>query len=262
MTQPPIPPPDGSEPGEQAGSPGWNPPGADDPTRKLRAPGAEGQRDPTRQFDRPQGSPSGQTAYGQPPYGQPPYGQPQYGQPQSGQLPYPEYGQAPTGEPHLGQPPPYGQPPYGPPQYGQSSYGPQAWGPPGGQPPKKNTNTAIVLVVGAVLFLVVIAGGLFFLMRAGDPGGGAASSDSSSEGAPSGSEHIPPATVTPDGLGNDPELDQLAQDCYDGEMQACDDLYQVAELDPLYRIYGGTCAGRQDISDADTIFCTSAFPED
>ena len=247
MTQPPIPPQGGSEPGDQVGSPGWRPPGADDPTRKLSAPDAEGQRYPTQQFGQPQGSPPGQSPYGPPQYGQPRYGQ------QPGQLPYPEYGQPP--------------PQYGPPPYGQPAYGQQPWGPPGGQPPKKNRNTVIVLVAGAALFLAVIAAGLFFFLKDGDPGAGTASSsdapasaDAPSEAVPSGGDGIPAGTVRPDGLGDDPYLDQLAQGCYDGDMQACDDLYRVAEPDSLYGLYGGTCAGRQDISDADTIFCTNAFP--
>jgi hypothetical protein len=66
--------------------------------------------------------------------------------------------------------------------------------------------------------------------------------------------------VTPDDLGDDPALDELAQECYDGDMQACDDLYAQSEADSLYELYGGTCAGRQDVSVSDTEFCTDAFP--
>ena len=55
---------------------------------------------------------------------------------------------------------------------------------------------------------------------------------------------------------------QLAQECYDGDMDSCDDLYEQAEVDSLYELYGGTCAGRQNVVDADTVFCTAAFPED
>ena len=260
MTQPPIPPRGGDEPS----------PGDDDPTRRLPAPAPEGQRNPTQQFGRPRTGPPGEPQYGHPPYGQPQYGPPPYGQQSGrppGQLPYPEYGQAPYGQPPYGQPA-YGQPPY--PQYGQPPQLP--WGPPGGpagQPPRKNRNTTTLLVVGAVLLLAVIAAGLFFLTRAGGPDAGAAPpGDASepagapSEQAPAGGDGIPSATMRPDGLGDDPDLDALAQGCYDGDMQACDDLYQIAEPDSLYGLYGGTCAGRQDVADADTIFCTSAFPED
>jgi hypothetical protein len=66
--------------------------------------------------------------------------------------------------------------------------------------------------------------------------------------------------MTPDGLGDDPALDELAQGCYDGDMQACDDLYARSVSDSLYELYGGTCAGRQDVSEVDTVFCTDAFP--
>ncbi len=255
MSQPPYPPQGGNEPGgDQPGSSGWNTEGgADDPTRRFDAPAAGGQRDQTQQF-------------GQPPFGQPPYGQPQYGQPQYGQPP--------------GQPP-YGQPPYG-----------QPWGPPGGpggQPPKSNKNTMIALVVAAVVVLAAVGAGLFFLFRGSDPGPAASATTSvgpasttSEEASPSepsepspaeppssapapsetatGAGSIPPATVPPDGLGEDPALDELAQGCYDGDMQACDDLYAQSEADSAYELYGGTCAGRQDVSESDTVFCTDAFP--
>ncbi|MGY1843035.1 hypothetical protein [Modestobacter sp. SYSU DS0875] len=50
--------------------------------------------------------------------------------------------------------------------------------------------------------------------------------------------------VPPDGLGDDPVLDGLAQQCFDGDLQACDDLYQEALLQPGYGDYGLTCGGR------------------
>jgi hypothetical protein len=58
-------------------------------------------------------------------------------------------------------------------------------------------------------------------------------------------DQIPPPTQEPDGLGTDPALDQLAQECYDAEMQSCDDLYQQAPAGSEYEAYGDTCAGRQ-----------------
>jgi hypothetical protein len=149
----------------------------------------------------------------------------------------------------------------------------------------------IALVVAAVVILAAIAAGLFFLLPDGDPDPAASATSSAdvasspsqerSPDEPSPSERspsepsanspapsesptaggsIPPATVTPDGLGEDPALDELAQGCYDGDMQACDDLYVQSEADSLYELYGGTCAGRQDVSEADTVFCTDAFP--
>ena len=70
---------------------------------------------------------------------------------------------------------------------------------------------------------------------------------------------IPPPTRAPDGLGTDPALDQLAQQCYDADMQSCDDLYQRAPADSDYETYGDTCAGRQP---EDTRrYCTDAFED-
>ena len=66
--------------------------------------------------------------------------------------------------------------------------------------------------------------------------------------------------MTPDGLGDDPVLNQYAQSCYDGDMQACDDLYNESEVDSVYETYGGTCAGRQPTSDSDVVYCVDAFP--
>jgi hypothetical protein len=125
----------------------------------------------------------------------------------------------------------------------------------------------VAVVVGAVLVLAVIGTGLVLLLRAGDPtpevvASGPSSSATDDPSAPTGDGGIPTATVTPDGLGNDPDLDELAQECFAGDMPSCDDLYELAEPDSLYALYGGTCAGRQDVSDADTVFCTDAFQED
>ena len=69
---------------------------------------------------------------------------------------------------------------------------------------------------------------------------------------------VPPATQEPDGLGDDPQLDSLAQDCYDGDMQACDDLYQESPVNSDYQTYGDTCAGRQPA--LTQRFCINTFP--
>jgi hypothetical protein len=141
----------------------------------------------------------------------------------------------------------------------------------------------IALVVAAVVVLAAIGAGLFFLL--GESGSEPTASATTSAGpATSTSEEatpsepssrpppptespsptdvaaIPEATETPDGLGDDPVLDELAQSCYDGDMQACDDLYSQSEEDSAYELYGGTCAGRQEVSASDTVYCTDAFP--
>ncbi len=269
MSQPPYPPHGGHDPGPE------NPPGGqDDPTRRLGPPagpaGSEGQRDRTRQFQQPY--PPGQPAYGQSPYGPPPHGQQPYGQP-------------PYGPPPYGQQPPYGQPPYGQPA--------QQWGPPGGpggSPPKGNRSTLVALVVAGVVVLAAVGVALWLLFGdSGDPTGaapatsaaGSAEADSTSperssskprsstagsapEPAPGSSPagDIPPAPLPPRGLGDDPVQDGYAQDCYDGDMAACDTLFRESEADSDYERYGGTCAGRQPIEDARIVYCTDAFPAD
>jgi hypothetical protein len=251
MSQPPYPPPGGNDHGG-----GWS---------RSRDRGAAGGGDPTWRFDHPPSD--GQWNATQQ------FGHPQYVQPQYVQAPYPEYseprygtqdGQAPYGQAPYGQAP-YGQAPYTP--YGQPAHGP--WGPPGGPggpPPRTNRNTLIALVAGAVLVVAVLGAGLVVLLRAGDATPEAATSSEFSRAAegsaPAGERGMPGPAVTPDGLGDDPYLDELAQGCYQGDMASCDDLYEQAELDSLYALYGGTCAGRQDVVDADTVFCTTAFPED
>lgn len=55
-------------------------------------------------------------------------------------------------------------------------------------------------------------------------------------------EQFPP--VAPEGLGPDPVLDGYAQECFDGALQACDDLLYEAPPLSAYEEYGLTCAGR------------------
>ncbi|MGH9186904.1 MAG: hypothetical protein ACRD0U_13975, partial [Acidimicrobiales bacterium] len=63
----------------------------------------------------------------------------------------------------------------------------------------------------------------------------------------------PPAPPT--GLGDDPELQPLAESCFAGDMTACDDLYFDSEPGSDYEQYGATCGGRADI----TSYCVDAF---
>jgi hypothetical protein len=73
-----------------------------------------------------------------------------------------------------------------------------------------------------------------------------------------GSGEIPEAAQEPDGLGDDSELDGLAEDCFDGEMDACDDLFLEADAGSEYERYGDTCAGRQEAHTG--VLCKVAFP--
>jgi hypothetical protein len=98
---------------------------------------------------------------------------------------------------------------------------------------------------------------------AGTGGAGSATSaepSSAETSSASPADGIPPATVVPDGLGDDPVLDEYAQNCYDGDMRSCDTLYDQSEVGSTYEAYGGTCAGRQPIHDSDVVYCTDAFP--
>lgn len=215
------------------------PPAPDDP---FRSSGSPGQREPTRQWTPgvlyPQAGGAGQPPPG--PYGQAPPG------------PYGQAPPAPYGQP---QPGPYGHPaphpqqaPY-PPQGGypgQGGYGPPwtgAQGGPGSPPPKKGGNgTVIALVAVGVLLVVGLGVGLFLGLQ----------DDSRSAASP------PPATLQPTGLGDDPAMDELAQECFDGDMQSCDDLFMQSDSGSTYEDYGDTCAGRQSSGGG---FCTLVFGE-
>ncbi|WP_336032792.1 hypothetical protein [Geodermatophilus sp. FMUSA9-8] len=50
--------------------------------------------------------------------------------------------------------------------------------------------------------------------------------------------------VPPGELGPDPVLDAYAQECFDGDLQSCDDLYMESAPLSDYEEYGSTCGGR------------------
>jgi hypothetical protein len=62
----------------------------------------------------------------------------------------------------------------------------------------------------------------------------------------------------------DAEYDGLAQDCYEGDMQACDDLFLESPSGSDYEDYGNTCGGRlpdpQGRYCADTLFNAPTLP--
>jgi len=174
--------------------------------------------------------------------------------------PYPEWQPAPDAAaspppgPYPG-PPRYGHPWYGQPQYGQPPQGPgSAATPPWGQGAATSGATSTVAIVLAALAAVVVAGlavALFVGLGSDDDGDGGGSGGDSS---------IPAATSEPGGLGDEPELDEYAEECFDGDMEACDDLYWESPTDSAYELYGGTCAGRQPNADAFDVLCVDAFP--
>ena len=68
----------------------------------------------------------------------------------------------------------------------------------------------------------------------------------------------PASGQAPIGLGTDPALDALALTCYNGDMAACDTLFDSAPLGSPYQVYGDTCAARQL---AGTFkYCQESFP--
>jgi hypothetical protein len=92
---------------------------------------------------------------------------------------------------------------------------------------------------------------------------GSASAGSSSAGSTSGEPREPgplvDPTAPPDGLGDDATLDDLAQSCFDGDMQSCDDLFLESDVGSAYETYGDTCAGRQPAGTEQ--YCTVTFPD-
>ena len=150
--------------------------------------------------------------------------------------------QPPYAQPSYGQPP-YGQPAWGPPQYGP----PQPW-PPHAAPPPDRTGVLWCLV--AALATVVLVLTVLLLVRpAADPG---------PVSAPPVPVPAPAATLAPTGLGADTDLDRLAQQCSDGQMSPCDDLYEESLPGSDYETYADTCAGRrtagEDTSCADVFY--------
>jgi hypothetical protein len=163
----------------------------------------------------------------QPPY--PPQGAPDQG---SGTGPaQPPYGQQPYGQAPYGQQPPYGQPPWERPP----------------ATPATNRKLVIGLVAGVAVVIAALAVALVVGLRSDDGSGRSGST-------------IPDATSDPEGLGDDPELDDYAEECHDGDMQACDDLFELSPLDSAYELYGGSCAGRQPNAEARSVYCVDAFP--
>lgn len=47
-------------------------------------------------------------------------------------------------------------------------------------------------------------------------------------------------------LGDDPVLDEVAVDCFQGDLSSCDDLYVGSPDGSLYEVYGATCGARID----------------
>jgi len=55
-------------------------------------------------------------------------------------------------------------------------------------------------------------------------------------------------------------LDALAQDCFDGDLEACDDLFIESPIDSDYETYGNTCGDRVPEEEVAGRLCTTIFP--
>ena len=73
-----------------------------------------------------------------------------------------------------------------------------------------------------------------------------AGADTTATTAGAGAGDDVPEPTSPDGLGDDPELDALAQDCFDGDFSACDQLFFESPADSDYEAYGDSCGGRNE----------------
>ncbi len=56
---------------------------------------------------------------------------------------------------------------------------------------------------------------------------------------------VPPADP-PGDLGDDPQLDALADDCFSGRFAACDQLFFDSDEGSRYEAYGDSCGGRNE----------------
>lgn len=80
-------------------------------------------------------------------------------------------------------------------------------------------------------------------------------SESEPEPEPEQEEEDTPAHGT---YGSDAGLDRLYDQCEDGDMQACDDLYLDSPLGSEYETFGDTCGGRQNANTG--VWCAEDAP--
>ncbi|MGI8626233.1 MAG: hypothetical protein ACR2J5_06630 [Geodermatophilaceae bacterium] len=259
MSMPPNQPPMGGYP--QSGEGGYHPggpPGSGGPSQSGWSAGP----DPTQQ-----------------------YGQPTYGAPPSGYQPADVFTPAQGG---------YGQPD---PQWGQPAGYPGGGGYGSGGPPPKRS--PLPWIIG-VLVALLVAGGvlLFFLLKDDSPTTVATTTSATSSAEPTTEEETteeenteeetteetgsptptpevgpPPPAGAPAPVGSgDANIDALAQGCFSGDMQACDDLYEATagpdadnpdptpELEPFFD-YAFTCGDRLTETEVAKRFCLEIYPD-
>jgi hypothetical protein len=124
------------------------------------------------------------------------------------------------------------------------------------------------LVVAGVAVLLLAVGITAVLLTRGDGG-----SDDGQSGRPSPferrverahGEDDPDDIEVPDperpvDLGDDPLLDRLADECFDGDISSCDDLYRESFLGSEYEKYGATCGERTRRGQGGG--CTALYPD-
>jgi hypothetical protein len=156
------------------------------------------------------------------------------------------------------------QPPTDP---GAGGPGPGLWSPPPGawwpQPPprpRRSRGVVVGIVVACVLGVALLVGGILIAVAAGRAvGQDMAAQASVASGQDAASATSPPSVPTsepvdPSGLGTDAGLNSYAARCYAGDMQACDDLYDLADPMSRYEQYAMTCGGR--VKPFDVEYCT------
>lgn len=68
-----------------------------------------------------------------------------------------------------------------------------------------------------------------------------------------------PAASSPEGLGTDTALNDLAQRCFDGDMTSCDNLFIESSFGSDYEAYGNTCGQRVPEAEVDGRDCVIIF---
>jgi hypothetical protein len=132
------------------------------------------------------------------------------------------------------------------------------------------------VIIAIVAVIAAVIAGIFFLTRdddddtasddtseqsddAGDNGDSDDAGDSGDDGEAGDSADDAEAGRPTDPPTGQAEFDDLADDCYQGEMQACDELYNVTPPGSEYEEYGDTCGGRWPTSARPS--CTAVIPD-
>lgn len=118
---------------------------------------------------------------------------------------------------------------------------------------RKASHAIPAAVIGAIA--TVLAGIIPAVMLVGQRDGSTSTSNSpavSVESPASASAPTAGASDEPSSLGNDIDLNHLADSCYAGNWSACDELYVLAPVGSDYEWYGGTCGGILDWISDDT----------